>query len=593
MWDRVSVIFARDDYSLAIARSMSRRAEDAGVCFDSFNEVGDTTATIAANGSSSTAVLVVSPPEDAQNITMRLSSGDHQFQWLFSQPWSAEETDLLEQLTNRSDVFALSVAPIVVDLFEIHWNKRKNPNLEQIPENVWTLEYLAQLKKCNLPQWPRQDASWFPCHNLNVAETALDRVLRHTRLLPAIHVINTFASAFRKAWEMKCSSESGYCTALKEMTRVQFMDDIFQSLDLQHDGPGNRIPPGFIGSRKVSSSNKISDVKFSLIYSKPSPDGDHRIEEILSYQKSAGITTVDKSFAPKSVRCPRTGCNSCASFRAGRFGLPEVTNGPGQRSSPQAASAPAPAPEPEPELEPEPEPEPEPVPESIPEVETDDVPVVSEGHQPLDDDIDESESIVRVHKTGNPDPNSIQVTEVKTPVDDEVDIDETEGSSSEEDDEEEESNNTHSIIIPALFPVHRSGPTPLQCSAEINPETIQDIEAFLWALDHVNQNVELLNGLEIGAVIFDTCSSPIKAAHLVSSVLAKEGDPMLDEVNIDPERLFTVVSVSSAEETEAAASVLSPAGITTLSAKDRGDSLTSAPHQLQVKIKIKSSPNIE
>ena len=130
--------------------------------------------------------------------------------------------------------------------------------------------------------------------------------------------------------------------------------------------------------------------------------------------------------------------------------------------------------------------------------------------------------------------------------------------------------------------MHRVGPTPLQCSAEIDPEAIQNIEAFLWALDLVNGNAWLLNGLDIGTVIFDTCSSPIKAAHLVSSVMTKEDDDMLNEINIDPKHLLTVVSATTAEETDAVASVLAPNGVTTISAIERSSWDVETPYRLQV-----------
>ena len=40
--------------------------------------------------------------------------------------------------------------------------------------------------------------SWVLCHNLNVPKTSLDRDLRNTRALPAVHVLNAFASVLRQ-----------------------------------------------------------------------------------------------------------------------------------------------------------------------------------------------------------------------------------------------------------------------------------------------------------------------------------------------------------------------------------------------------------
>ena len=129
--------------------------------------------------------------------------------------------------------------------------------------------------------------------------------------------------------------------------------------------------------------------------------------------------------------------------------------------------------------------------------------------------------------------------------------------------------------------MHRAGPTPLQCSAEIDVEAIQNIEAFLWSLDLINANAWLLNGLEMGTVIFDTCSSPLKAAHLVSSIMTQEGDDdMLPEM--DPRHLLTVVAATSGEETDAVVAVLAPSDVTTISAKDRSVWNYETPYRLQV-----------
>lgn len=62
------------------------------------------------------------------------------------------------------------------------------------------------------------------------------------------------------------------------------------------------------------------------------------------------------------------------------------------------------------------------------------------------------------------------------------------------------------IIIGGLFPVHhrtgRSGCGP------INGERgVQRLEAMLFALDRINQDPSLLNGISLGAAILDTCSS--------------------------------------------------------------------------------------
>ena len=73
LWDRVAVIYADDDYSLAITKSVSLKAEEMGVCFESFSPVSASDVNMDAAGNS-TAFLVISPPEDAQNVTRSLSA---------------------------------------------------------------------------------------------------------------------------------------------------------------------------------------------------------------------------------------------------------------------------------------------------------------------------------------------------------------------------------------------------------------------------------------------------------------------------------------------------------------------------------------
>lgn len=568
LWDKVAVVYADDDYSLAITKSVSLKAEEMGVCFESFTPVGADDVTMDAAGNA-TAVLVISPPEDAQNVTRRLSLAaltghGGPYQWLFSHPWSAEKTDLLAELTGPAEVYAVAVSPIIVDQFESYWLRRKTPALPAVPENLWFLEYMVTMKKCQLESIANItyiDPSWLLCHNFNFAETSLERVLRNTRVLPAVHVLNVFASAFRKARDSKCGSETGYCQTLRELTRKEFLDDVFHTLQLQHASPGNRVPAGFVGSKKPSS-NKISDVKFSLIRS---AEGD-QIRELFSYHKSTGTQTIDRSFQIRPSQCPVDGCSDCVYFQsAGSY-----------RTTPSTRDV-------------EPSDDSKPV------------------EQYLEGDLEPEESIISVNKSSSAQQDRAYKNRAEVKDDQEVgsrskpvqlkqqEYQEPQQVTEESEQESQEPQQEllmqtenrlkiTDIIIPALFAVHKAGPTPLQCSAEVDPNAIQGVEAFLWALDVVNRNTDLLNGIEIGAVVFDTCSSPVKAAHLVSSILAKESDPMLEEINIDPDQLMAVVSATSSDETEAATSVLAPNLITTISAKERSDTRLTSAYHLQVPV---------
>ena len=556
MWDRVSVLYADDDYSLAISKSINLKAVESGICFEGYADISKVGTALPASNGTAAAVFVVSPPEDAAEATKRMlnaTGGKQKIQWLFAQPWSAERTDLLEELTKSSDVYGLALSPVNVEPFEAYWSLRKNPQLATFPENLWFLEYYARMKKCRLPGITI-DPQWMPCHNFNVPETALDRLLRHTRVLPAVHVLNTFAHAFRRSRDSKCGSkEPGYCAQLRAMTRKDFLD-AFESLQVQHGGPGNRVPTGFVGSRR-SADHKIYDAKFSLIRS---VQGGDRVKELFSFHKAGGVKTIDRSIPLSPTQCPPSGCMNCAFMQGGIYSSltpsPVAEDGPrppldpGQQSGTAAGG-------------------------SV----SGQVTQHLDGDDGDDGDLNRAESIASVLKPASLTNHSSAGLNI---------LPDTAMN------KERRVNSSSSpgrlkitdIIVPALFGVHKAGPTPLQCSAQVNSEAIQDIEAFLWALDLINRNVALLKGIEIGAVIFDTCSSSIKAAHLVSSILAKEGDPMLEEISIDPEQLLAVVSATAGDETEAAASVLSSHLITTVSAKERSDSRLATSHQLQVAV---------
>lgn len=542
-WHRLTAVYADDDYSLAITKAVSSKAQKLDLCFQSY--VAVSADEVQMDASNATAIVVISPPEDAQNISRKLSRGSDRgqggYQWLFSHPWSAEKADLLVQLTGTNQVYSLAVSPIIVDQFESYWLRRKTPTLPAVPENLWLLEYLVANKKCRLESIAHiatMDAQWLLCHNFNVPETSLERVLRNTRVLPAVHVLNAFAIAFRKARDLKCAKEIGYCQALREMTRKEFQDDIFLPLEVQHASPGNRVPAGFVGFKKPSS-NKISDVKFSLIRS---AEGD-QIRELFTYHKSSEIQPVDRSVQTRSSPCPVNGCSSCVFFQSSGSYQTAPTKSEDQND--QKESTP---------------------------------PVL----QNLDVDLQPEESITSLNKSSLSHEGRIHQNRADVSREEPTKADSN--SKSNQLQTPVQKLKMTDIIIPALFAVHKAGPTPLQCSAEVDPDTIQDVEAFLWALDVVNRNVDLLNGVEIGAVVFDTCSSPVKTTHLVSSILAKEGDPMLEEISIDPDQLLVVVSATAGDETEAATSILSSNWITTVSAKERSDTRLSSGFHLQVPV---------
>ena len=47
------------------------------------------------------------------------------------------------------------------------------------------------------------------------------------------------------------------------------------------------------------------------------------------------------------------------------------------------------------------------------------------------------------------------------------------------------------------------------CSVTVNGATLQEVEAFLWAVDQINQHDHLLPATTLGALVLDTCGSRV------------------------------------------------------------------------------------
>nr|CAD7198909.1 unnamed protein product [Timema douglasi] len=72
------------------------------------------------------------------------------------------------------------------------------------------------------------------------------------------------------------------------------------------------------------------------------------------------------------------------------------------------------------------------------------------------------------------------------------------------------------LYIVAALGVHEGSRNPLECGAEVNKEGLEQMEAFLWAIDQMNHNNSNIN---LTAVVLDTCGSSVKAARDVSRFL--------------------------------------------------------------------------
>lgn len=92
------------------------------------------------------------------------------------------------------------------------------------------------------------------------------------------------------------------------------------------------------------------------------------------------------------------------------------------------------------------------------------------------------------------------------------------------------------LYLATSVDIHDSSPNPLSCGPQVTTSGLQTLEAFLWALDQINGSPQILPGVNLGAIVFDTCSSKEKAARDVanffsSSLSSASPMPKLPGVN--------------------------------------------------------------
>ncbi|ELU07927.1 hypothetical protein CAPTEDRAFT_209901 [Capitella teleta] len=98
--------------------------------------------------------------------------------------------------------------------------------------------------------------------------------------------------------------------------------------------------------------------------------------------------------------------------------------------------------------------------------------------------------------------------------------------------------------IGGLFNLHIDGFNPYSCGTATRADNIQAIEAFISAIQDVNNGTApvSLQDVQLGAVIFDSCSSPPRASRLLGSFYT-------EDVRIEPHtRDHTLAWVTSASE---------------------------------------------
>lgn len=125
------------------------------------------------------------------------------------------------------------------------------------------------------------------------------------------------------------------------------------------------------------------------------------------------------------------------------------------------------------------------------------------------------------------------------------------------------------VHIGALFDIHKMGGTPFTCGEINGVHGFQLMEAFNWAMRYVNQKQgmfkNLLQGVKLGSLIFDTCMSPVRAGNLIANYHARNFEIHTADYRIDPTMIDIYIGPMSSEASIRVADILAELGIPQIS----------------------------
>ncbi|XP_069678510.1 uncharacterized protein [Periplaneta americana] len=110
------------------------------------------------------------------------------------------------------------------------------------------------------------------------------------------------------------------------------------------------------------------------------------------------------------------------------------------------------------------------------------------------------------------------------------------------------------LYIAATLSVHEASRNPLECGGEVSKQGIEQLEAFLWAIDQVNRNN---SHLSLAAIALDTCGSIVKTSRDVSNFLNRQESNIFDGLNNTD---INIVALLAGGDTELAGSVTDAVG---------------------------------
>lgn len=128
----------------------------------------------------------------------------------------------------------------------------------------------------------------------------------------------------------------------------------------------------------------------------------------------------------------------------------------------------------------------------------------------------------------------------------------------------------HKLYLLALFDIHRAystiqpfrcGPIDLDAGQRRSLRSMQNLEAFLWAIESVNSDDNILPGIRLGSVTLDTCSSFLRTNQEFANLLHGQYD---NKLALESRQIIGVVADQQDwRSVEAVTSIASSLNITT------------------------------
>ncbi|GLJ59615.1 hypothetical protein SUGI_1515910 [Cryptomeria japonica] len=134
------------------------------------------------------------------------------------------------------------------------------------------------------------------------------------------------------------------------------------------------------------------------------------------------------------------------------------------------------------------------------------------------------------------------------------------------------------LYLVGLFDVHHSNPrVPFKCGTiDVDAgewqsrRPMQNMEAFLWAIEQVNADKSLLPGVQLGSLVMDTCSSFLRTNQQMANLLHGQQQQLTQAAPLNIRQISAiVVDNSDVHSVEAVTSMASALGVTTFVTQSR------------------------